>query len=929
MAGWGLLPVCMFAAVPATASAEPADSVKTDKVEVAFRSVDERDLMGAVSKVDMFELTGKSYSTYSLDGMNAMVGGYNGQLWNQGEALVLVDGVPRDASNVMPTEIESITFLKGASGVVLYGSRAAKGVVLITTKRGTTDGLQVNVRGNAGLYVPKRYPKYLGSAQYMTLYNEALQNDGLNPVYTEEDIYHYAAGDNPYRYPDVQFFTDEYLKKSCERYDGTAEFSGGGKYAHFYANIGLAHAGDLIKFGEGKKNGSTRLNVRGNIDLRLNDWVTGWVNANATFYDLRGDNSGFWASSSTLRPTSEDPLVPLIPLSYLEENDYPSWTLVDNSSNVIDGKYMLGGTQSQQTNPFAGMYAGGYNKYTSRQMQFDAGICLDLMKVLQGLSFKTHFAVDYATSYTTGIYNDYATYQASWNNYSGKDLITSFNKFGTDKHTGTQTVSNSYDKQTILLSAQFDYDRSFGGHNVAATLLGHGYQQTMTGEYHRTSNVNLGLQLNYNYQHRYYADFSAACSHSAKLAEGHRGAVSPVATLGWRLKGESWLKDARWIDDLKLTASYGVVNQDLDISDYYMYDEVFTATGTWWGWSESANSLQTSDSQRGANKDLTYIKRKEFRAGLNARLLNGLVELDANFFNVNTNGLLTSPSTVMPSYFYTYWPVSSMLPNMNYNNQRRQGIDFTVNLKKKVGGVALALGLSGMYYKSKNTKVNENVEYDWLKTEGCDIESLRGYECLGFFADEQDVASSAKINNNTRPGDLKYKDQNGDGIIDSKDMVVLGKWTSPFVMGINFTAKYKGFTLYACGSGGFGGKGIKNNATEWVYGSGKYSERVLGRWTPETAATADFPRLTTQGGELNFVNSSFWLYDTSAFTIDKVQLTYDFPKSLFGNMLVKGLQVYAAGYSLLTIAKERKYMETSVGASPYCRFYNLGVKIDL
>lgn len=923
--GAALLPV----AAVAQTEKEYTDSVAS-QVNVAFRTVNEADLMGGVSTVNMIEQAKKDYTTYSLDGMDALVGGYNGQLWNQGEALVLVDGVPRDATNVLPTEIEQITFLKAASAVVLYGSRAAKGVILITTKHGRNDGLNVSVRGNASLYVPKSYPKYLGSAAYMELYNEALQNDGKAAVYSEDDIYHYASNENPYRYPNINFFDSQYIKKTYQRYDGTAEFSGGGRLAHFYANIGLSNVGSLMNFGEGKNNHTTRLNVRGNIDLRLNDWIDGYVNANATFYDARNDNSNFWSESATMRPTSQYPLVPFIPISYVEEADAVTLKTIQNSNYIIDGKYFLGGTQSQQTNPFAAMYAAGYNKYTSRQMQFDMGMNFDLNSLVKGLKLKTKFAVDYHTQYNTSINNDYAVYEAKWNNYCGEDLITSITKYGTDKRTGTQNLSDSHDKQLILMQAQLDYDRSFGDHNLNATLLAHGYQISEDGKYHRTSNANLGLQLAYNYAHTYYADLSMAAIHSAKLAEGHREAISPVVSLGWRLKNESFLRNVKAVDDLKLTASYGIINQDLDIEKYYMYDYVFTATGTWWGWNEVANSMQTSDSQQGSNYNLGFIKRKEFRAGLTGSLWEGALKFDANFFTTSTNGLLTTASTIYPSYFQTYWPVSTFLANTNYNNQRRTGVDLTLNVHQKFGEFDTNFGVSAMYYTSKNTKWDENVEYDWLKAEGQSIEAMRGYECLGFFKDADDVANSAKINNNTKPGDLKYKDQNGDGIIDSKDQVVIGKWTAPFQMGVHFTVKYKDFTLFAQGSGAFGGNGMKNNKYMWVYGDGKYSEVVLNRWTPETASTATYPRLTTESGDLNFVASDFWKYSTSAFRLNKVQLTYDLPQSIFaGDSFVKGVSVYVSGSNLLTIAKERKYMELNVGTAPQTRMYNLGVKVNL
>lgn len=918
-----LLMASLLGSTVDVAAQQIADSTK---VNIAFGTKAKSELMGGVSAIDMVDLTEKDYSTY-LENLQAYAGGYTGALWNQDDALVLVDGVPRDANNVLPSEIAQITFLKSASAVALYGSRAAKGAILITTKRGNIDGLKVSARGNAALFTPKEYPTYLGAAQYMSLYNEALTNDGLDPIYSDETIYNYASGKNPYRYPSINFFSDNYLKKSYQRYEGTAEFEGGGRFAHFYANIGLYNVGDLIKFGEGKNNHTTRLNVRGNVDLRLNSWISGWVNANATFYDVRTDRSDFWAQSATLRPATNYPLTPLIPLEYVNPDIQAIQDIVNNSNYIINGKYLVGGTQAYPTNPFAGMYSAGHNTYTSRQLQFDAGLNIDLGKVLKGLSFRSQFAIDYSTKYNTAISNDYATYEPVWSNMDGKDEIVSLNKYGLDKRSGNQVVSDSHDRQTIFFSAQFDYNRQFGEHGVDATFLAHGYQISNDGEYHHISNANLGLDLNYNYAKKYYAELTLAAIHSAKLAEGHREAISPVLSLAWDLKKENFLKDVNWLNKLKLNTSYGVLNQDLDIEDYYMYDDIFTATGTWWGWSESANSMQTSDSQRGGNDDLGFIKRKEFRIGLDAGLWNGLIDLDANFFNIATDGLITTPSVSFPSYFQTYWPVSTFLSNMNYNNQRRTGFDFTVNVHKKFDEVDLNLGVTGLTYSSENTKWSENVEYDWLKQKGASTSALRGYECLGFFKDADDVKNSAVINSNTKPGDLKYKDQNGDGIIDGKDQVVLGDWSPDFYLGLNFTAKYKNFTLFINGTGNFGATGVKDNTYEWVYGDRKYSDVVLGRWTEATASTATYPRLTTQGGELNFVTSDFWTYSTDAFRLNKVQLTYDFPSHMFANTWVSALSVYLSGSDLLTIAKERKYMETAVGSAPQTRSYNLGVKV--
>jgi hypothetical protein len=724
------------------------------------------------------------------------------------------------------------------------------------------------------------------------------------------------------------------LSKSYQRYEGIAEFSGGGQYAHFYANVGLYHNNDLLNFGEGKNNGTTRLNVRGNIDLRLNDWITGYVNANATFYDVRSDRSNFWAESAKITPTSQTPLTPLVPISALNLNDAEQLKLYEGSNYIVDGQYLLGGTQNQKTNPFAAMYVAGWNKYTSRQMQFDMGMNFDLNRVLKGLSFKTKFAVDYATTYNTTLSNDYATYEPVWdqNKYN---KVTKLNKYNLDKRTGIPSVSGTTYKQLILWQGQFDYNRSFGLHNVDATLLAHGYQQSIAGEYHRVSNANLGLNVGYNYNKTYYAELSMAAIHSAKLAEGHREAVSPVVSAAWRISNEKFMEGTKsWLDDLKINASYGVINEDLDIEKYYMYDNVFTATGTWWGWSEAANSMQTSDSQRGANYELGFVKRKEFRVGIDASLWNGLISLNANYFNVKFDGLLVTPEAQMPSYYHTYWPNSTFLAYMNYNIQSRSGFDFTVNVHKQFGEVDLQAGFTGMVYDCKNDRYSELVAHDWMKAEGQRIDALRGYKCLGFMTEAdmkeengKKVPAVATINNYAKPGDLKYEDMNGDGIIDSNDQVILGKWTPDVTLGFNFTAKYKNFTLFLNATGNFGASAVKNNSYMWCE-TGKYSDVLLNRWTPETAATATYPRLSLEHSDLNYVTSDFWTYKTDAVRLNKVQLTYDFPSSMFQGSFVNGLQLYVYGADLLTIAKERKYMETAVGSAPQCRSYNLGVKVN-
>ncbi len=934
----GILPISLFALLSQGVMAQESADTRADSINVAFRKSDVRDVIVPVSKVNVSELMEKNYNTYSLDNMQALTAGYNGQLWNQGEALVLIDGVPRDANNVLPTEIEDITFLKGASAVVLYGSRASKGVILITTKRGSIAPLKISARANYTMDVAKSFPTYLDGAEYMTLYNQALVNDGLSPKFTDEQIYNTAAGTNPYRYPNQQFYTSDYLNKTKSRYDVTAEFQGGGKFAQFYTNVSYYRQGDFINFGEGKNNYTDRLNVRGNIDLQLSDWASGWVNANATYYNQHGSNSNFWSAASTLRPNR---VAPFIPVSFIDPLDVNSLNLIQNTRNIIHnpaglpaGDYFLGATQEDQSNAFADMYSAGYNTWTSRQFQFDAGVKFDLKSILKGLSFKTNFAVDYKTSYSTSLNDQYATFGVNWTQMDGYDVIGSLTQYGQDKHTGTLNASNSAEQQTIAWNGQFDYVNSWGDHNLHATLVANGYQQTISGEYHRVSNANLGLQASYNFAHKYYVDLAANAVHSAKLPEGNRNAISPSVTLGWRLTSEDFMKDMDWLDDLRLTAGYTVLNQDLDIAEYFMYKDIFTATGTWWGWSDANNSIQTSDSQRGGNDELSFVKRKEFNVGLNGALLKNKLTFSVNYFNTTVDGLLAQPDYIYPSYMHTYWPVSTFVPYINYGKNRRQGIDFAIAYNDKAGDFEWGVQAFGQTTTSKNLRVAENVEFEYQRSEGKATDAIWGLECLGYYNSQEEIDNAeAKSSFGTvMPGDLKYKDQNGDGIIDSKDQVVLGRWGAKFSGGLNLTLKYRNFTLFAMLTGQFGGNAIKNDTYNWVYGERKYSDVVRGAWTAEKFKNGEmisYPRLTTQSPDNNFRTSDYWMYKTDRLDLARVQITYDFSKSLFGpKSIVKGLQIYANGNSLLTIAGERDQMERNVDSSPQTRSFTLGAKVE-
>ena len=960
----------MLAALPMTVNAQTADdadsTVVNKKVHVAFRDVDADHLLGGVSYIDMEELSKKDYTQGSLEDMLGLVGGWNGNnMWgmdnnrldnndNNNLPLVIIDGVKRPSNNVMPSEIEQITFLKGAQAVVLYGAKGAKGAILITTKRGKVDGLQITANANTGFHFAKEFPEYLGSAEYMTLYNEARINDGLDAKYSQQAIYNHAAGVNPYRYPNVNYYSDEYIRKAYNRSEGTLEIQGGGTRAHFYTNINYYRLEDLIDFGPAKDNYTDRFSVRGNVDLVVNKSITGFANASATFYNTHSNKGDYWQAAATARPNYPEGAAPLIPLDMIDPNASKALATLGKSLNLLDGYLFPGGTKNTQTNAIADCYFGGKTQGVSRQFQFDAGINYDMSFLTKGLSFKTLFSIDYAASYNLSYDNTYAVFIPTWSNYNAADQIVAIAQQNDEKVTGHMAMSGSKYRQTITWNGHFDYENTFANkHHVTGVLLANMWTTTASGTYHRYANANLGLQAGYDYMGRYFAEVGLAGVHSARLAEGHREALSHSFTLGWNIAKEKFMQNT-FVDDLMISASYSNLKEDIDIykgNDYfYLYKSLWTTEGAGFSWNEGVSTDRTF-SNIGTNHDLDFITRKELSFTLRGSFFNKLISAELTYFNIDMKGFIPETTSHFPSYLTDGLSGSSFKPALNNDIQNRKGLDFSIKAQKKFGDFHAELGIVGTYLETEWKKYDEIIDpkAPHKYTEGRPLDVIWGYNCQGFYtADDFDISTTAegktkytlkaglpksKISGaaNLQPGDLKYEDVNGDGEINEYDQVDLGKsgtYGAPLTMGVNITLKYKNWTLFMLGDGQFGAKGLMNGSYYFMSGDAKYSVNARDRWTPATAETASHPRLTTLGTS-NGVASSFWLYSTDRFNLRKVQLTYDFPSEMFEGKWVKALSIYVNGNDLLTISKHRKMMETSVGYAPQTRFYNLGVKVTL
>lgn len=933
---------CLIGA-QAYAQSEPEAVDSVYMVKTAFRSVAQSDLLGGVSVVNVEEMLQKNYTTYTLDNLESMVGGWNGtSIWgmdaDNGQGyLVLIDGVPRDANNVMPSEIAQISFIKGANALALFGSRAAKGAILITTKRGVkTENLKIDLNVNTGFHVMKDLPQYLNSADYMEYYNLACDNDGKKHQYKDSEIEKTRSGVNPYRYVDVDYYSSEYIKKIKNRSEAVLEMTGGNNRARLYGNINASTENDFVKVAEAKDTRINRLSVRGNVDMNFNDFISGHIDANATFYDSKhrqynsdpGQNATYWSVASSERPNYPLYAAPLIPVDLVAE-DCDGATLIENTNNIYDGCF-LGGTSSNTSNVYSQIYAGGELTFTSRQFQFDGGLDFNLGKVLDGLSLHTNFGMDYKTSYNVHFDPKYAVFTPTWGD---DEKIHKISQQGTDEVTGKKMLWGTKDTRTLALSFSFNYDKSFGDNNVSAMVVGNGFQQTKDGEYHNTTNANLGFNVNYNFAHRYYVDATASIVHSAKLAEGHRNELSPSLTLGWNLAKESFL-DGSIFDDLLLSASVSQLSEDIDIKSYYMYNGNWEKNSWGFNWGDGKSTTSITPS-RGENLKLEMIKRKEFSANLKFAMFDRFLTGDVTFFKNKMTGYIVNTTAEWPGHMQKF------IPYLNNDENGRQGLDFALNVNDQFNDdLFMSLGLVGTYYDTEVLKKEQSdldrENQSQLDKEGRPIDAIWGYKCLGMFqtAAEVDFANSGlpKQTGTVRPGDLRYADLSnngvGDSIINANDQVYLfksGSFGSPFVFGVNFTAKYKNFTLFVVGKAECGAYASIKNTYYQPKSSDKYSEIVKDTWTPENP-NAKYPALTTSASANNYAESDFWYYKNNAFRLAKVQLTYELPSEMLGDSFVKGLSAFVSGKDLLTIAKERKIMETAIGKEPYTRFFNIGIK---
>ena len=904
---------------------------KNDTVNVAFKRIETDNIVGAISSLNAARINELDNSIWASDvlagrtlgmlgntnirgiGISIDVADITGSGTLSGNALFVVDGLPRDIDGLRLSEIEDITVLKDVNSAILYGSSAINGVVLITTKRGRVNENSKHISLNYGIATPLALPKYLNSADYMTYYNMARRNDGLDPQYSDEMIKNYRSG-NKYRFPDVDYYSDEYVRSFRPYLDVTGEFSGGNQTAKYYLNFGMNSLGGWLNFGEGAKARYNTFNVRGNVDLAIIDWINTSIDATALFGTDSGPRGSYFGDAQNLKPND---YTPLIPFNLID----PENSLLLGRKFDVDGAYLLGGHINRQTTPFGNGYAGGLFERIDRKFSFNNRINFDLDMLTEGLSFHTNISFDYYTRYDQTVANQYSVYEPVWSDVEGEDKIIDLKQYGKDAKSGSQAVGNTYFRRRIGFYGLLNYERTFDDlHNISASLVGFGSLFKELNDFQGVKQAHVGMRMAYTYNRKYLVDFSGAYVNSVKLAPGNNRNFSPSLGLAWMMHAEDFLSSAENVDLLKLRLSGGILNSDLPINGFFYYDNVYGGSGSY-NWYEGTRSRGGVMSNREQNFDLGFAKRKEVNVGMEGLFFDKMIGVNANFFYDIYSDLIARPYTRYPGYY------NDFIPYENYEKDSYTGLEVGMNFNKSVGDWDFMLGMNALYVTSKRLVVDEIYEDAYRYRKGYPKDATFGLEALGLFQDQADIDNSPVQSFGTvRPGDIKYKDQNGDGVIDGNDEVYLRRWQTPLSAGLQLKVAYKNLSLYALGEGRAGADTFMEGNYYWVDGNDKYSEVVLNSWTPETAATATYPRLSSLANSNNSRRSTYWMYNNDFFQIRTIQLTYKMPEFVTRPLKMNYFDIFVDASNVYQFAKNKKIRETRVGGDPYTRTFSVGLR---
>ncbi|MEO6520056.1 MAG: TonB-dependent receptor [Mucilaginibacter sp.] len=783
--------------------------------------------------------------------------------------LVLIDGVPQNFTYINPEMVESVTVLKDALSTAMLGIRGSGGAIQITTKRGAEGPQRISFTATSGVQQAIKRPQFLNAYNYASLYNEALVNDGKAPVYTQQDLDLYKNGTDPLGHPDIDWQNQVLNKQSpYQRYD--LAITGGRKAARYFVNLDYMNQEGPFKtesFNTYNTNsGLQRYTLSSNIDIDFNKYLS-------TSLHLYGQ--------------------------ILNGND-PGATAVSIFSNLIatpNGAYpvknpdgSLAGTEDYQSNIYGQTVLTGYRPYTSSNFNVDLSLKGNLDPVLKGLWVKGLAALSNKLLESINRSKSPLVYQLSGVNTTGQNV---YSQYGT---ISDQVNTTAYSGRQRLfyteLSAGYSYKMKNSG--IDALVLTSD-DSRMIDDQLVSNLVGVSGRLSYNYKEKYLAEVAVGYNGSERYPENHRYGFFPAVGLGWVISKEDFLKSTTWLNNLKLRASYGKTgNSNAGYFDYNQYYETGTAYN-FGNTSSSAPAIRRSDI---ANADLSWEKANKLNIGIDATLFNNTLSVTAEYYNNKYYDLLLTPGYATAVAGFTY-------PLKNIGVNRNTGFELQLMYQNKAGSFNYFIAPNIAFSQSKVIFQDEVYRpYAYMLRTGMPVGQQFGYIADGLFQSNAEAKSSpVPVGANPIAGDIKYRDLNGDGKIDQNDQTAIGS-TSPIVFyGLYLGFNVKGFDLSALLQGVENRNLMLTGNTQWEFqanGRGQAYANNLNRWTPQTAATATYPRVSIGANYNNQQTSSYWLHSGDYMRLKNVEIGYTLPVLLTKKVGLASFRIFVNGTNILT-----------------------------
>lgn len=796
--------------------------------------------------------------------------------------LLVVDGLERDNNwqalkYITPEEVESVSVLRDAAALALYGYRGVNGVVNIVTKRGKYDTREINFSYDHAFNYMTRKPELADAYTYASALNEALTNDGKQVRYSQNELNAFKNGTSPYLYPNVNWWEEVFRDRGASDI-ATLSFRGGSTKMRYYTMMNLQNNRGFIKNFDTNADYSTqekysKANFRTNLDIDLSPKTKMQANIMGILNEFSRPGMG------------SDNLISK--LYQLPSAAFP----IRTESGLWGGNTTWG----ENWNPVALTEGRAYSKGHTRGLYADMSLRQDLSSLTKGLGASVRIGYDNLASYwenhTKGYKYGMASV-ASWENglpIAGEEITG-----GKDTEmSGDSKLDWQY--RAFNFQMNVDWQRQFGVHSLYSMLLYTYKYDNAKGINNTFYRQNAGWYTHYGFKNRYFADFTLMASASNLLAPDHRWNVSPTVGLAWLISNEKFMQSWNVVDFLKLRASFGMLNTDNIPGNGYWNETVgggngypinnnFGGDG---GWHEG----------RLASVNGTTEKAYKYNAGVDATLFKGLTLTVDGFYErrsdiwVSSDGQNSAVLGASGSY-------------VNAGIVDSWGTEIGANYYKKMGNVELNLGGTFTYNRSKIIEMlEEPAAYDYTRSTGNPVGQIFGLQAIGYFVDQADIDNSLPQQfGPVKAGDIKYKDMNGDKVINSDDRVAMGyNSTCPEIYysfslglewkGLGFSAQFQGVGNYTAILSGTYYRPLVDNTTisNYVY---------RNRWTPETP-NARFPRLTTETVDNNLQTSSLWLADRSFLKLRNCEVYYKLPSSWLNRFWVKNAKVYVRGVDLL------------------------------